>query len=119
MSPSSSTAACLILRQDRRVVDRVLFAGAGVVVRAHLVELAVHLVGGSAGRALEDHVLEKMAHAGQRVRLVARAGLDEERHGRRVGVAVALGHHFQAVFERVTKKFQRAPPRLAGRASRR
>ena len=70
-------------------------------VGAELVEIAVDLRRRSLGRALEDHVLEKVADAGDLVGLVARAGADEERVGRRVGVGAELGDDFQAVIERV------------------
>ena len=36
------------------------------------------------------------------VGLVARAGADEEAQGRRMGLAVALGHDLQAVGQNVT-----------------
>ena len=68
---------------------------------AHFVELAVDLVGRAAGRALEHHVFEEMAHAGDFRGLVAGAGADEEAQGRRVGLAVALGHDLQAVVQDV------------------
>ena len=55
----------LVFGQHGRVENRVLLAGEGVVVGPHLVELAVHVVGRTAGRALEDHVFEEMAHARQ------------------------------------------------------
>ena len=64
---------------------------------AHLVELAVYVVGRPAGRALEDHVFQEVAHAGQGVGLVARAGADEEAHRRGIGRRVALGDDFQAI----------------------
>ena len=100
----------LILGQHRRVVDRVFFAGEGVVVGAHLVELAVHVFGRARGRALEHHVLEEMAHAGDFVGFVARAGLHEEAQRRRMGVVIALGDDFQTVVQRVLTKLQSAPP---------
>ena len=89
--------AGLVLGQHGRVVDGVLFAGEGVVVGAHLVELAVDVVGDARGRALEHHVFEKMAHARDFVGFVAGAGIDEEAQGRRMGLVVALGHDLQAV----------------------
>ncbi len=97
MSASSSTAAVLVLRQHGRVEDGVFLVGEGVVVGPHLVELAVHVVGRAAGRALEHHVFEEMAHAGHCVGLVAGAGLDEKAQGRRMGLGVALGDDLQAV----------------------
>ncbi len=85
MSASRSTHAVLVLGQHRGVVDGVFFAGEGVVVGADLVELAVHVVGRAARRPLEDHVFEKMAHAGDVVRFVARAGVHEEAQRLRMG----------------------------------
>ena len=46
--PAGPTARSWILRQHGRVEDRVLLAGEGVVVGAHLVELAVDVVGRAA-----------------------------------------------------------------------
>ena len=96
----------LAFGQHGGVVDRVLFAGEGVVMRPHLVELAVDVVGRPRWRPLEDHVLEEMAHAGQRVALVARAGLDEETEAQGIGLRVAFGHDFQAVVERLFQELQ-------------
>ena len=73
-------------------------------MRADLVELAVHVVGRAGGRALEHHVFEKMADAGDLVGLVAGAGLDEEPQGRRIGLGVALGDDLQAVGQNVGQK---------------
>ncbi len=87
----------LMFRQHGGVEDGVLFVGEGVVVGAHFVELAVHLVGRAAGRALKGHVFEEMAHAGDGVVFIACAGADEEPHGRRICRGVALGDDFQAV----------------------
>ena len=74
-------------------------------MRADLVQLAVHVVGRAGGRALEGHVLQEMAHAGDLVALVAGAGLDNEPQGRRVGLGVALGDDLQAVGQGVGEKF--------------
>ena len=93
-------ARLLVLGQHRGVVDRVLFAGEGVVVGADLVELAVDVLGRAPRRALEHHVLEKMAHAGDLVGLVAGAGAHEEADAERVGRVVALGDDLEAVIER-------------------
>ena len=68
----------LMFRQHGGVEDGVLLVGEGVVVGAHLVELAVHVVGRAAGRALEGHVFEEMAHAGHGVVFIAGARADEE-----------------------------------------
>ena len=54
----------LAFRQDGGVEDRVFLVGEGVVVGPHFVEFAVDLIGGAAGRALEHHVFEEVAHAG-------------------------------------------------------
>ena len=53
-----------VLRQHRRVVDGVLLAGVGVVVRPDAVEVEVHVEGGPPRRALEHHVFEEVRHAG-------------------------------------------------------
>ena len=95
--------------QHGGVEDGVFLVGEGVVVGAHLVELAVHLVGRAAGRALEDHVFEEMAHAGQRVVFIAGAGVDEEPQRRGIGRVVALGDDFQAVGKGVFEKFHLSP----------
>ena len=95
----------LVLRQHGRIEDGRLLRGPGVAMRADLVELAVHVVGRAGGRALEGHVLEEMAHAGDLVGLVAGAGLDDEPQGRRVGLGIALGDDLQAVGQDVGKKF--------------
>ena len=71
---------------------------------ADLVEFAVHVVGRAGGRALEGHVFQEMAHAGDFVALVAVAGLDDETQGRRIGVRIALGHDLQPVGQDVCKK---------------
>ena len=92
----------LVLRQHGGVVDRVLLVGEGVVMGAHLVELAVHVVGRAAGRALEHHVLEEMAHAGHGVGLVAGAGADEEPHRRRVRRGAPFGDDLQSVGQSVS-----------------
>ena len=89
----------LELGQHRGVVDGAFFAGEGVVVGAHFVELAVHVVGRAAGGAFEHHVFEKMAHARHIVRLIAGAGLHEKSDGRGVRLVVAFGDDFQAVGE--------------------
>ena len=72
---------------------------------ADLVELAVHVLGRAPRRALEHHVLEKMAHAGDLVGLVAGAGAHEEADAQRMRGVVALGDDFQAVVERFFAKF--------------
>ncbi len=102
--------AGLIFGQHGRVVDRVLFAGEGVVVGPHLVELAIYVVGRAGRRALEHHVFEKMAHARDLVGLVASAGLHEEAQRGRMRLGVALGHDLQPIGERMLTKLQRAPP---------
>ena len=94
-----------MFRQHGGVENRVLLVGEGVVVGAHLVELAVHVVGRAARRALEDHVFQKMAYAGHPGGFVAGAGADEKPHGRGIGSAVALGNDLQAVGQRVFEKF--------------
>ena len=78
--------ALLVLGQHGGVKHRVLLVGEGVVVGAHLVELAVHVVGRAAGRALERHVFEEMAHPGHLFGFIARPGVDEEPQRRRVGL---------------------------------
>ena len=45
MSDQQLHGAACELRQHRGVIYRVFLVGEGVVVRAHLVELAVHVVG--------------------------------------------------------------------------
>ena len=87
----------LVLRQHRGVVDGRLLGGGGVGAGADLVQLAVDVVGRARGRALEGHVLEEMAHAGDVVGFVAGAGLDDEAQGGRVGLGVAFGDDFQTV----------------------
>ena len=52
----------LVFRQHGGVENRVLFVGNGVVMGAHFVELAVHVVGRAGRRSLENHVFEKMAN---------------------------------------------------------
>ena len=54
------------------------------------------------GVPLKHHVLEEMAHAGDFVGLVARAGAHEEADAQRMGLVVALGDNLQAVVERGT-----------------
>ena len=93
----------LVLRQHGGVVDRVLLVGEGVVVGAHLVELAVHVVGRAGGGALEHHVFEEMAHAGHGVALVAGAGADEEPQRRGIRRGVPLGDNLQPVGQGVSE----------------
>ncbi len=97
----------LIFRQHGGVVHRVLFVGEGVVMGAHFVELAIHVVGAARGRALEHHVFQKMAHAGDGVGFIARPGVDEETQRRGIRAGVALGDDLQAVIERGGFKFHR------------
>ena len=91
----------LVFGQRRGVIDRLLFAGEGVGAGAELVQLAIDIGRRALGRALEDHVLEKMADAGNLVRLVARARANKERVSRRIGARRDLRDDFQAVIERV------------------
>ena len=95
----------LVLGQHGRVVNGVFLVGEGIVMGAHLVELAVHIVGRAAGGALEDHVLQKMAHAGHAVGFIAGAGVYEEPQCRGIGRVVALGDDLQAVRQDMFKKF--------------
>jgi hypothetical protein len=90
----------LIFGQDGGVIDRALFAGKGVVVGPHLVELAVHIVGRAARGPFEHHVFEKMADSRDGVGFVAGAGLYKETKCGRIGRLVAFGDNFQAVVER-------------------
>ena len=92
----------LIFGQHGSVEDGRLLRSARVTMRADLVEFAVHVVGRTRGRALECHVFEKMADAGDLVGLVAGAGLDDEPQGRRVGLGIALGDDLEAVGQNVS-----------------
>ena len=96
----------LVLRQHGGVIDGRLLGGPGVAVRAHLVEFAVHVVSRAGGRALEGHVLEEMAHAGDVVGLVAGPGFDDELQGRGVSAGIALGDNLQSVGKDVGQEFQ-------------
>ena len=100
----------LKLRQDRGVVDGLLFAGKRVVMRPHLVELAIYVVRRPARGPLEQHVLEKMADPGHIGRFITGAGLHEETQRHRMRPRIALGYHFQAIGQHVLTKLQRAPP---------
>ncbi len=104
----------LLLGEDRGVEDRVLLAGEGVVLGAHLVELAVDVVGRAAGRPLEGHVLQEVAHPGHLVRLVPRPRVDEEAHRRRVRLGIALRHDLQSVRQNRSTKLHPAPSVCAG-----
>jgi len=95
--------------QHGGVEDRVFFVGKGVVVGAHLVELAVHVVGRTGRRPLENHVFEKVAHSGHRVVLVASARVDEEAQGRRIGRVVALDNDFETVRQGLFQEFHCCP----------
>ena len=58
--------------------DGVFLAGEGIVIGADPVEFAVDIGGRSPRRALEDHVLEEVRHAGDVGRFVARSGADKK-----------------------------------------
>jgi len=94
----------LKLREHSGVVDGALLAGESIVVSAHLIELAVDVVGAPRGGSLEHHVLEKVAHSGDVGGLIASAGLHEEAERRRMGVVVALGNDLEAVAETCFEK---------------
>ena len=96
-----------ILRQDAGVENRVLLAGVGVVLGPDAVEVAVDVEGRAARRPLEDHVLEKMRHAGNFRRLIAGAGADEEADGHGTGGRVGFADDVQAIGEDVMMKLQR------------
>ena len=98
MSASSVDGAVLVLGQHGRVVDRVLLAGEGVVVGAHLVELAVHVV----GRAASGVPLNIMCSRKWLTPAIASVSsrepvLTKNAQGGRIGLGVALGDHLQAV----------------------
>ena len=90
----------LELRQHVAVEDRRFLGGERVVLGAHLVELAVYVVGRAPGGPLEDHVFEEMADPRFSAGLVARAGPDEVAgsHGERR--RVVLADHGEAAVQR-------------------
>ena len=99
-----------LLGQHRGIENGAFLGGASVVIGAHLVELTIHVVGRTGRRPLECHVFEKVAHARDRIRLVAGTRVHKETQRRRVGVRIALGDDFQAVLQPPATKLHGAPP---------
>ena len=72
-----------VLVEDARVDDRVVARGRGVQLAAERVEDLGDLEGRVGGGALEEQMLEEVAHSCVRVALVPRARADPEPDGRR------------------------------------
>lgn len=79
------------------VVDRLLTARVRVQVRAEVLDLELEAVLGALPGALERHVLEEVRNARGRRRLGARASVDPDADGRRLGVRRRLGRDGEPV----------------------
>jgi hypothetical protein len=86
------------LGQDRPVVDRGLLRGEGVVLGPHAVKGQVDGKGVHALGALEDHVLQEVAHPALMGGLVPGPGLHEVPQGHAPGLGEDLGDDPEAVF---------------------
>lgn len=73
------------------VVDRVLARRVGVEVPAHVLDFQLELRLRALLRALERQMLKEVGGAVGLVRLCARAGVDPDAYGRRLGVGGVLG----------------------------
>src|SRR5690625_4730616 len=88
-----------MLGEHRAEVDGVLAARVGVVAGAHLVELAVDVLGRPALGALEHHVLQEVGDTRDRGALVARAGVHEVAGREALGILVQLTDDGEAVVQ--------------------
>ena len=79
------------------MVNRALFAGEGVAIRADAREVAVHLNRVAIRGPLEDHMFEEVRYPRDFRGLIVRSGLDPERQGDAQCGRVRFAYDFQAI----------------------